>query len=188
MSEYDFGYWYNYVATPQEKELANKIGEYEPLFEDMVFDSDEFEFCIPDEIKYFDITQVQFKIEQLSESCGYYNHKDKVLCISPEYANDTPTILHEMIHIYEEFISEYRYLHDVAFWNIYTALKEKIPQQIDDLITEQANTLYQIEYMNMGGTHDILFYLKSIDLDIKMSYPIGTIFNYYNLLQARETN
>ena len=151
----------------------------------MAFSADEFEFCIPDKIRYFDITQVQFKVEQLSDLYGYYDRTAKVLCIDTEYINDTPTILHEMIHVYEELISEYRYLHDIAYWNIYNVLKEKIPHEIDELITEQANTLYQVEYINMGGTHDILFYLKSIDLDIKMKYPIGTVYSYGNLLQEK---
>ena len=183
MNEYDFFTWYNQIATEQEKELADKIGEYEPLFEDMAFCTDEFDFCIPDEIRYFDITQVQVKVEQLNDKCGYYDHKDKVLCIGLEYLNDTPTILHEMIHVYEEHINEYIYLHDIAYWNIYNVLKEKIPQ-IDKLIYEQANTLTQVTYIEIGGTHDILFYLKSIDLDIKMNYPIGTVYSYGNLLQG----
>lgn len=66
----DFMQWYNQIATPQEKDLADKISGYEPLFEDMTFSDDMFVFCIPDEIRYFDITQVQFKVEPLADKAG----------------------------------------------------------------------------------------------------------------------
>ena len=31
---------------------------------------------------------------------------------------------------------------------------------------------------NKGGLHDILFLLKSFDLDIRKRYPLGTVFSY----------
>lgn len=29
-----------------------------------------------------------------------------------------------------------------------------------------------------GGVHDLLFLLKSFDLDLRMNYPLGTVFGY----------
>lgn len=177
MDKYDFGEWYNCIASDNEKLLADKISEYEPLFDNMVFNTDDFEFCIPDEIRYFDITQFHFKVEDLPDKCGYYDHAEKVICIGTEYINDTPTILHEMIHLYEDYISEYRYLHDILYWQLYTGLREKV-SRIDEIITEQATTINQVDIIRAGGTHDILFLLKSIELDLIMNYPIGTVFAY----------
>ena len=174
---YEFADWYNYKASDIEKQFADKVSEYELLFDDMIFSNDDYEFCIPDEIRYYDITQVRFKVEELTDLYGYYNSKEKVICINADSIKDTPTILHEMIHLYEETLNDYRYLHDILYWNLYTDLRKRIPR-LDSIITEQATTIDQIDILSTGGTHDIVFLLKSFDLDIRMGYTLGTVFSY----------
>lgn len=55
--------------------------------------------------------------------------------------------------------------------------KEKI-ENLDKIIADNAHVLYESELYQKGGLHDMLFMLKSLDLDMKMGYPLGTIFGY----------
>ena len=45
-------------------------------------------------------------------------------------------------------------------------------------ITGHAHLLTGSTIYSSGGLHDILFLLKSFDLDIRMGYPLGTVFSY----------
>ena len=56
-------------------------------------------------------------------------------------------------------------------------LKTKIPK-LDDIISSHAHLLTGSTIYYRGGLHDILFLLKSFDLDIRMGYPLGTVFGY----------
>ncbi len=69
------------------------------------------------------------------------------------------------------------FYHDALFWALYSHLRKKI-EGLDECITNQAHLLNMLDLFNQGGTHDILFFLKSLDLDIRMSYPLGTVFSY----------
>ena len=69
------------------------------------------------------------------------------------------------------------YMHDMLYWALYQALKEKIPK-LDEIITGHAHLLTGSMLFEEGGLHDILFLLKSFDLDISMGYPLGTVFGY----------
>ena len=54
---------------------------------------------------------------------------------------------------------------------------DKIPE-LDNIITGHAHLLNESVLYKQGGLHDILFLLKSFDLDIRMGYPLGTVFGY----------
>lgn len=96
----------------------------------------------------------------------------------PEAVDDDATILHELIHLHEYVINDLpMYFHDMVFWALYKDLKKKIPQ-LDEIITGHAHMLTEATLYSRGGLHDILFLLKSFDLDIRMGYPLGTVFAY----------
>ena len=201
MNDIDFFTWYNSVATPDERKVAEKMGAFSELFSDMVFaqgthtypflscltkpidaDDDCYEESttdIPGEIEYFDVTTTcKIKVEHLEEGCGQYNIETKVITITPDHVDSDSTILHELIHVYEDMLeSQMSFYRDIVFFSLYTDLKKCIPD-LDTIIRDHANVLNQQSLNIIGGIHDILFLLKSFDLDIKQGYKLGTVFGY----------
>lgn len=100
------------------------------------------------------------------------------MTVAPDHANDDVVILHEMIHLHE-FVLEIlpMYFHDAVLFCLYKDLKNKI-NDLDQRIEAHGNILNSSSIANIGGTHDILFLLKSFDLDLKNGYKLGTVFGY----------
>lgn len=188
-----FYQWYNFEATEDEKVLYSRIADdFGILFEDMIFRpgtySSELTKCyselsqgeiydiLPDELANFDYFNFYYKAEQPDDCDGYFNREEKTLCASPDAADST--ILHEMIHLHEFVINQLpMYWHDTLYWALYKNLRDKIPE-LDTIITDHAHLLNESVLYKQGGLHDILFLLKSFDLDIKMRYPLGTVLAY----------
>lgn len=200
MSEFDFFTWYNSEATPEEKKVISKIGMFEELFSDMAFQpgtetasflvcqtkaEDDPEDCwrdcmtdIPEEIEYFSPSNFKVKVENLDEGIGQFNIMTKELTITPDHVESDSVILHEMIHLYEDMLdSQLSFYRDIVFFSMYTRLKKRIPA-LDEIITDHANVFNQQQFNMIGGIHNILFILKSFDLDIKQGYKLGTVFGY----------
>lgn len=198
MDDRRFVMWYWTQATPDERRLSDKVGEFEQLFGDMLFQegastykllqcksklqgSDEWiddVIGLPDELEDYCYTSFLFKVEPLDGCNGVYNYADQTLTVTPEALENDSTILHEMIHMYEFAINDLpMYFHDMVYWALYKDLKKKIPE-LDDIITGHAHILTGSTIYSSGGLHDILFLLKSFDLDIRMGYPLGTVFAY----------
>ena len=105
------------------------------------------------------------------------DHSNFVFTISPEY-NDTATIIHEIIHVYEYVYSMMpSFYHDALVISLYNYLRDQITE-LNNLIETHAHTLSGEEVFRAGGDHDILFYLKSLDLDLKLGYKLGTVCGY----------
>lgn len=193
-----FPEWFLHSATQDEKRLYDKIISFGEFFDDMLFqegtcthdlikckiayDNDELideEAHVPDELHCFSYTWFHLKVEKLNGPYdGCFNSEKQELCICPEKVDDDLTILHEMIHLHEFVIDELPlYIHDMVLWALYQDLKQKIPQ-LDKLINSQAHMLIGSTLYHKGGLHDILFLLKSLDLDIRQNYPLGTVFSY----------
>ncbi len=196
--------WYAQEATEDERYLVDRACELdEPYFNDMTFEKGSPTYSLiecqsksvnddhwvddvaplPEELLYFQLTWFHWKVLPIDqiEGSGYYDHKEQTLCVSREHLHDDRCILHELIHLHESVINELPlYFHDMVFWALYNDLKNKIPK-IDEIISTHAHALNEYDIYRSGGLHDILFLLKSFDLDIKMNYPLGTVFAYgYN--------
>lgn len=196
---FDFGEWYYNEATIAERTLANRAFSFEPLFEDMKFspgtpageltkigikdvggeDWTETYMDIPASIQYASCQFVKFIVtEPENDSDACYNNQEQSICISPDLIDDDTVLLHEMIHFYESAVNEFPlYFHDALLWSLYSDLKGKIPK-LDAIITDNAHILIESTLYTDGGLHDILFLLKSFDLDIRNGYPLGSVFGY----------
>lgn len=197
--ERSFQNWYCNTATDEEKQLCDNAVEYaEEYFSDFRFElesvvsdfvsmEDEAEsgldtFGAPFEIQYFDqvvMGSLIYKVEPLDENVvGQYEPGKHILTISPQYINDKPSILHELIHVFETVIDICpKYFHDILFYCIYRDLNGKIPD-LHDRIVRHTHLYFGDEITREGGTHDILFFLKSLDLDLKCGYKLGTVCGY----------
>ena len=200
MNDQEFFEWYNSEATPEEKIVVSKIGMFEELFSDMIFQSGtktgeflrcytkqadseddnwiECEIEIPEDMEYFSPTHYKIKVESLPNAYGQFNSLTKEMIIAPEWIHSDNVILHEMIHMYEDMIeSQMPFFRDILFLVLYKSLEQRIPK-LDDFITDHGQVLNQYAFNRTGGVHDILFLLKSFDLDIKQGYKLGTVFGY----------
>ena len=198
--------WYWTKASQDDKLLFDKVYDYESLFEDMLFrqgtstyeliqckskplDSDEWEddvIDLPHELEYFSYTFFHFKVETLDDCDGVFNRQEQSLTVPPEALADDSTILHELIHLHEFVINDLpMYFHDMVYWALYKDLKSKIPA-LDEIITGHAHLLTGSSIFSEGGLHDILFLLKSFDLDIRMGYPLGSVFAYGRVEDFKE--
>ncbi|MDO5785819.1 MAG: hypothetical protein Q4P20_12230 [Eubacteriales bacterium] len=196
---FDFGEWYYNEATIAERTLANRAFSFEPLFEDMKFSPGtpageltkigirdaggenwtETYMDMPVSIQYASCQFVKFIVtEPENDSDACYNNQEQSICISPDLIDDDTVLLHEMIHFYESAVNELPlYFHDALLWSLYSDLKGKIPK-LDAIITDNAHILIESTLYTDGGLHDILFLLKSFDLDIRNGYPLGSVFGY----------
>lgn len=134
---------------------------------------------MPDTIQYASCQIVKFIVsdpENDSDAC--YNNQEQSICVSPSLVDDDSVLLHEMIHFYESVVNEQPlYFHDALLWSLYSNLKGKIPE-LDTIISNNAHIMIESNLFSEGGLHDVLFLLKSFNLDIKMEYPLGTVFGY----------
>ena len=196
----DFINWYHVEATEAERSLADRVGNLEGFFADMLFtpgtpsgelikiqskdhnaDAEWFddEIDVPEELEGFSHTYFTYRVEVPEDGCyGYFDSENQILCVQPSLVKDDATVLHEMIHMHEFVINELpMFYHDALLWSLYADLRTRIPG-LDELIAGHAHILTGAELYRQGGLHDILFLLKSFDLDIKKGYPLGTVFAY----------
>ena len=136
----------------------------------------EFEVFSPLWINYHIMTPEE---DNAIKGCeGYYDWKKNELGVPERNLKNDAVLLHELIHVHERIVNAFPiYYHDTLYWALYTDLKKKIPE-LDELISEHAHMLVEQDIDRDGGAHGVLFLLKSLDLDIRMRWPLGTVFNY----------
>ena len=190
--------WYHQEATPDQRKLSDRIGELSGYFDDMRFqpgththemmkckaydeDAEEWEdyYLDPhDEIDYLDYAWFALTVKPLDDCGGYFDPEQQELCIPPESLDNDVAILHELIHLHEYvFDCAPSFYHDMAFWGLYTYLRARIPK-LDEILSDHSCMLTLGTINETGGSHDILFLLKSFDLDIRKGLPLGTVFSY----------
>lgn len=129
----------------------------------------------------FDIIKFNFVLGDPGDGfTGECNTKNMTITIAPEFAADDSVLLHEMIHAFEylmEKLAGYSQLHDVMLLCLYNDLKSKIPD-LDMRIIDHAHLENGVDITEHGGRHDILFLLKSFDLDLRLNLPLGSVCGY----------
>lgn len=201
--ERNFFEWYNTKASEDEKKLADYVQEYsEEYFSDFRFEADSLVsayveaessadngqtwFSDPilppyDFIQYFDLIvleSTQYKVESWEDCAGVFNSRDFSITIAPEFIDEKSTILHELIHLHECVIDQIpKFYHDILLLCLYNDLKNKI-DDLDQRILNHTHVFSGEKITDLGGNHDILFLLKSLDLDLRCGYKLGTVCSY----------
>ena len=178
-------HWFEYYTSASKEDIHvfEKVQQFSSFFKDMLFEGSENELeelAVPEELAYMDYTWFTYRVMELENSGGYYDHKNQVLAVANtiDEKDYNPIILHEMIHLHEDIINEFPlFYHDVLFWNLYSKLKKKI-ENIDSIIKDNTFLYESLDRYNTGGLHDLLFLLKSFDLDLRMGYELGTVYGY----------
>ena len=175
-----------YWASPDVRQLSDRMDTLAPYFEDMIFEpnsatgsftavkekglnGDEWEDTFldrPGQLEYFMYNWFALSVEDLGGSLGRFSPLEYKLSIAPECMERDDVIAHEMIHLHEAVLDGLpTYYHDAVLYCLYKDLRSKIPD-LDDRMEAH------------GGRHDILFLLKSFELDLRMGYKLGTVFGY----------
>jgi len=175
-------HWFEFYATASDEErgLYEKVESFGKYFRDMLFseDDDEMAMGIPEELEYMDYTWFRYIVEPMEGKDGYYNPTEQILAISSAIEDNTAIILHEMIHLHEDMVNELPlFYHDILYWRLYTKLREKI-DNLEELIHDNTFLYENQDRFRDGGLHDIVFLLKSFDLDLIMGYKLGTVYGY----------
>ena len=186
------------TATDSKKKLAEKVSEYEyNYFDDMLFKPDSivgalFVCYYQDDAgklhKTYDdppfstslFPSYNFKISKIRNAAGRCHPKKHIIVIHPDFETDETVIMHEMIHAYEGLLLEDprgHILRDILFVNLYKSLKSRI-KNLDELIMNHSHIFRQKDIAEKGGFHGILFFLKSLDLDLKLGLKPGTVCGY----------
>lgn len=119
-----------------------------------------------------------YALEQDSDgTTGVYDKRDKSIgfVLDGLTAN---TICHEMIHHYEYELDE---LDESLRQYLTIKLWQKLSPQIPNLESRVLKHIEATEHRkleNEGGQHDVLFLLKSYDIDMRTNVPLGTTFGY----------
>lgn len=185
-----FQEWF-FNRSPEEFKLYSTILDYgESYFEDMTFQENSlcwniYSFIVENfEELYLDLSSSKWMyrfliVEDTPEFLGQCNSLERTISITQSHINDKKTILHEMIHAYENILDSVGY--SVLRENLLIALYRKLLPKISDLeqrIADHSELYSQTNVMNSGGKHDLLFFLKSLDLDIRCGYDLGTVCGY----------
>ena len=187
------------TASPDDLQLQNRVYELEHYFGDMLFENGtetykliqvqmqtdggddwiDTALDLPDAIEYFLLSWFTYHVKEFEDgAAGVFNGMEYSLSVSPQYLTDDSVILHEMIHLHEFVIDLHPlFFHDAILWCLYRKLSKLIPD-LDERIEAHGHILNSSTIANQGGTHDILFLLKSFDLDLQMGYKLGTVFGY----------
>lgn len=195
--------WDNF--SPEEQRLMLKVADLEQYFEDMLLGEETYAgflrkalyphkkgkrtegiASLPTVLEYFDpFDQFRFTVFQPGKlknkkTMGYFNLEKKEVGIRADKLESDSTILHELIHLHEfVLVSEDvpSFCRDMFFMALYQHVKARIPR-LEELVAGHANVLNQKDIYDQGGLHDVLFLLKSFELDIRQGYPLGTVFAY----------
>lgn len=201
-NERNFQQWLWERASAEERQLYEIIVELsEEFFPDFRFESgtiiDDFikaessnddgrtwfdeTIDAPDVLPYFDDVILQtllYKVEPLANFSGCFDRSDLSITIIPEELDNRATILHELIHIYEFALDLLpKFYHDILLLCLYNDLRSKV-SDLDDKVKAHTHVIYGEQITARGGNHDILFLFKSLDLDLKNGYKLGTVCGY----------
>jgi len=178
-----------------EKRMREIMLEYEGLyFQDMTFSSGSITgdiFCLYEDLgrkkkNFLDvpfnlsIEQVDIKFKNLHNVKGVFLSKD--MAIHFHYSLfDWRTVMHEMIHAYSYIllkINKSYPLRDFLILKLYEKLRSKV-QDIKFLVTAWAHFEHMETFRaKEWDGHGILFYLKSLDLELELNQPFGIIRSY----------
>ena len=176
--------------TEREQDLELFVLLHENLFDDMCFDKGSItgDYMIRDnKYKQFendlslDAEYFRIVVDNIQKFDGTTHRHDRKIIIKDKFRTNEPIILHEMIHAHEFIINLHNpVLKDIILLELYKNLKLKIPR-LDDWIFNHANIPHNLDLASKYGEHDLLFFLKSLDLDLKCGFDLFTVFGYdYN--------
>ena len=122
----------------------------------------------------------RFRVEDLDDDAaeGQIDFTNRFITIPSRNLDNKGVILHEMIHAYEGILNEsYWSYKEILLICLYEKLSKKVPN-LDNRLVKNSQLYIGWKTALSGGRHGLLFYLKSLDLDLRCGYPLGTVCGY----------
>lgn len=200
MNEYQMRYA-NWMSTKNKAEgkLYETVLDYDAdYFQDMRFAEDSIvapflkfdieEACgemveqvseIEDKFTCIGTNGYRFLIASLDDdTCAITNSEERVVTFHPDHAENKIVILHELIHVHENILGQgWSQLKEILLLQLYRKLQGCIPE-LDNRIIDHAHLIPGVDIARVGGSHGILFFLKSLDLDLRCNWKLGTVCMY----------
>lgn len=177
-------WWSN--RTPEEYALQGLCFDYEEeYFEDMLLkdgsllnDIIETTSEITDGI-FLGMDKLRLYIVNSDDFYGCFYRNEGKIEISKDYENDKSVILHELIHYYENMLEEElpSLIRELLVLELYNKLIPQIPD-LRKRIFKHCELYSYTETFKGSGQHGVLFFLKSLDLDVRCGFPLGTVCGY----------
>ena len=168
---------------PEEVALIQKAYIVQgDLFQDMICCGNGFERTqsLPNNLECFALESYHFSIADDEETVGRFDEETKTLSIGKEYTEDERVWLHELIHLYEhnlESVPGGMVFRDAVIWHLYCKLRDSI-SDLDKIISMYMQMDYISHIYHLGWTHDLLFFIKSLDIDLAKGWARYTTFGY----------
>ena len=180
-------------VTDLDRKLWEKVIQFSDFFEDMLFTPGTITYpfleckisddngneiaptaVLPVGLHNFNYNSFYYRVREMTPPyMACFNKANYSLKVDPRHIDDDYVILHEMIHMHEFVLEIYpTYYHDAILYSLYHDLRSKI-EDLDRRMERQGHIVMQEELAQFGGVHDLLFLLKSFDLDLRMNYPLG---------------
>ncbi len=177
-------WWSN--RTPEEYELQGLCFDCEEeYFEDMLLkdgsllnDIIQIVSEVTDGI-FLGIDKLRLYIVDNDDFNGCFYRSENKIEINKKYATDKSVILHELIHYYENQLEEQfePFIRELLVLELYNKLLPKI-KDLRERIFKHCELYSYAETFKGNSNHGVLFFLKSLDLDIRCGYPLGTVCGY----------
>lgn len=174
--------------TPEELELVKNMSKLEEkYFGDLSWrepleEKEIWHLFVPRLYGFHDKTllnDIYCKIDPELDVDASYLPATKMFTFNPDKVNDPATIVHEILHVYDDDYEKNPHLRDFWITRLYSRLQDKIPDLDERCIKLQLN---QLIIKRLGrAEHGMFFLLKSLDLDLKLNLPLGEVYAYKNV-------
>jgi len=176
MLQYDDAYFSD--MRIEKKELIRRFGRIQYQEEDRSWRTVYDDFPLKDEIPRLENWVIKIVDEKKMKAGGKCVGERKMIKIA-EGLNKSKlkkALLHEMIHAYEGLYKKdksYEVYRQFLLLYFYGKLKNKIGLEALNEIIENG-----LQFTLLKDLHTPLFLLKSLDLDLRLKKPWGTIHSY----------
>ena len=183
-------------ATPEELELYQQVVSLKyNYFDDMSFQTESIVgkyVNLADGSVYPDLEKLQnidwesytFCVGEFAnpEFLASFTPNTKTLKVSEKCLAEDYVLLHELIHIHEHILDTLpAYYRDILTLSLYNDLSPKLKKRgndLDAMLASFCHVVNEVMIESAGGTHSPLFFLKSLDIDLRRGYPLGRVLSY----------
>ncbi|MBI5571158.1 MAG: hypothetical protein HY914_14535 [Desulfomonile tiedjei] len=163
-------------CTQEESKLQDRALDLDAeCFADIRFDEpicDDNGMPLTSPIDGSPLDGFRFLIDPAMDDCGTCQAKLRTITLHPDHLDDA-TLVHEILHVYDEFLASNPVYRDFWVTRLYSRLRTRL-EDIDGLC---ALNITQ-DVLSHDGGHSIFFMLKAYDLDLRLGLSPGTVFGY----------
>jgi hypothetical protein len=170
MINYNEQYFYDMQFRPRQLQRFLTHWEYDENGKPVA--------CVDDLPGCEDMVLVSWTIKLVKRPKGYLGKcekRNKLIRLKANLSRQELkyVILHELIHVYEFTLWErYRQILCIYFF-------KKLSRRIGERKLFELVHMDEFAYLNRAGYgHNVLFMLKSLDLDLRLGLSLGTIYGY----------